>query len=548
MNEPREEMDFEVVIVGAGPAGLAAALRLKQVAPGVSVAVIEKGADVGAHIISGAVIDPVGLDALLPEWRDETPQMLTPVKEENFFWLDKNRASQIANAFLPPPMTKEDMFVGSLGEVCRYLAQKAEDNDIEVFVGFSATELLLDEKGTVTGIATGDMGVSADGNPGPNYAPGVNIRAKYVLLAEGARGSLTKQAIARFGLESASDPQKYGLGIKEIWELPTSLSSPGLVQHFLGWPLDNRTGGGGFVYHMKDRQVAVGHVVHLDYKNPFTDPFREMQKFKTHPHIRAIVEGGKRVSYGARAISEGGYQSVPELAFPGGALIGDSAGFMNLPRVKGSHNAILSAMLVAEKIGAAISVGRANDLVEGLDNAWKNSSIGRELMQVRNVKPLLSRFGTNAALALGGIDMWFAHFTGRPLFGNMKHNSPDYVSLEAADRHTSPTYPDVDRRLVFDKNSSLYLSGTEHVADQPVHLKIVDMALQEQSEMGVFGGPSAYYCPAGVYEWRERSGSMGLTITAQNCLHCKTCDIKDPNQNIVWTTPEGGDGPNYTNM
>jgi len=543
----REAMEFDVVIVGAGPAGLAAAIRLKQINPDLAVVVVEKGSEVGAHILSGAVIDPIGLDRLLPDWRNEDTPIKTPVTDDRFYWLGAAGALRLPNFLLPPLMSNHGNFVVSLGNVCRWLATKAEGLGVEIYPGFAAAEVLYGAGGEVAGVATGDMGVGRDGHHKDSYTRGMELRAKYTLFAEGARGSLSKQLIAKFDLARDSEPQKFGIGLKELWKVAPEKHKPGLVQHSFGWPLGNSTGGGSFLYHLEDNQVVVGFVVHLNYKNPYIAPFEEFQRFKQHPLIRPTFEGGKRISYGARAITEGGWQSVPKLTFPGGALIGCAAGFINVPRIKGSHNAILSGMLAAEHVAAALTEGRTGDELTGYNDAWRASDIGRDLKRVRNAKPLWSRFGTTIGIALGGVDMWTNTF-GFSLFGTLGHGKPDSATLEPASRFKPIAYPKPDGAVSFDKLSSVFLSNTNHEEDQPVHLLVKDMALQKHSEHDVYAGPAQRYCPAGVYEWVEDASGPRFQINAQNCVHCKTCDIKDPNQNITWVTPEGGGGPNYPNM
>jgi electron-transferring-flavoprotein dehydrogenase len=543
----REAMEFDVVIVGAGPAGLAAAIRLKQLSPDISVVVVEKGSEVGAHILSGAVIDPIGLDRLLPDWRGEDTPIKTAVSDDRFYMLGRAGAVRLPNFLMPPLMSNHGNFVVSLGNVCRWLAGKAEALGVEIYPGFAAAEVLYDANGAVAGVATGDMGVAKDGHPKDSFTRGMELRSKYTLFAEGARGNLTKMLLARFGLERDREPQKFGLGLKELWQIAPEKHRPGLVQHTFGWPLDNATGGGSFLYHFDENLVAVGFVVHLNYKNPYLSPFDEFQRFKTHPLIRDTFVDGKRLSYGARAITEGGYQSVPKLAFPGGALIGCAAGFVNVPRIKGSHNAILSGMLAAEHVAAALARSRANDELTDYESAWRGSDVGRDLWRVRNAKPLWSRFGTAAGIALGGLDMWTNTF-GFSLFGTLRHGKSDAETLEPAGRCQPIAYPKPDGTLTFDRLSSVFLSNTNHEEDQPVHLKVADMALQKASEHDVYAGPSARYCPAAVYEWVEDGGEPRFVINAQNCVHCKTCDIKDPNRNITWVPPEGGGGPNYPNM
>ncbi|WP_150524439.1 electron transfer flavoprotein-ubiquinone oxidoreductase [Roseibium sediminis] len=550
----RESMDVDVVIVGAGPAGLAAAIRLKQLADAqdqeISIVVLEKGSEVGAHILSGAVIDPVGLDKLLPEWREESDTPLkTPVTADHFLLLGPAGSMRLPNLFMPKLMNNHGNYIVSLGNVCRWLAEKAEAMGIEIFPGFAAAELLYDDEGKVVGVATGDMGIGRDGQPNAMFTRGMELRAKYTLIGEGARGSLAKQLIEKYDLDRDSDVPKFGIGIKELWQVDPSKHRPGLVQHSFGWPLDGKTGGGSFLYHLEDNQVAVGFVVHLNYENPWLSPFDEFQRFKTHPTIRETFEGGKRISYGARAITEGGYQSVPKLSFPGGLIMGCSAGFVNVPRIKGSHNAMLSGMLAAEEVMAALGRGEEHTELANYNTAWRESEIGKDLKTVRNVKPLWSKLGTVAGVMLGGLDMWTNELFGFSFFGTMKHGKSDAKSLKPAKDCNKIDYPKPDGVISFDKLSSVFLSNTNHEEDQPIHLKVTDEALQKSSEHDVFAGPSNRYCPAGVYEWvEEGEGAPRFQINSQNCVHCKTCDIKDPNGNITWTVPEGAGGPNYPNM
>lgn len=543
----REAMDFDVVIVGAGPSGLAAAIRLKQLLPEATVVVVEKGSEVGAHILSGAVIDPIGLDRLIPDWRNEDPPIKTQVSEDRFYWLSARRAVPLPAFMMPPLLSNHGNYVVSLGSVCRWLATRAEALGVEIYPGFAAAEVLFDSNGAVAGIATGDMGIARDGHAKESFTRGMELRGKYTLLAEGARGNLSKIVMQRFGLQEGRQPQKFGLGFKELWQVAPGKHRPGLVQHTFGWPLDDGTGGGSFLYHYDDDLVSVGFVLHLNYANPYLSPFDEFQRFKTHPVVRGTFEGGKRLAYGARALTEGGWQSVPRLVFPGGALLGCAAGFMNVPRIKGTHNAMLSGLLAAEHVARALDTGRAKDELTGYDAAWRSSAIGRDLWKVRNAKPLWSRLGTVRGVALAGIDMW-TNSAGFSLLGTLPHGKPDFATLKPAAECVPIVYPKPDGKLTFDRLSSVFLSNINHEEDQPVHLKVADPVLQRTSEHDRYAGPSARYCPAGVYEWIEEGGEPRYVINAQNCVHCKTCDIKDPNQNITWVPPEGGGGPNYPNM
>ncbi|MFG1210277.1 electron transfer flavoprotein-ubiquinone oxidoreductase [Xanthobacter flavus] len=546
-------MDYDVVVVGAGPAGLATAIRLKQQAAergsDISVVVVEKGSEVGAHILSGAVIDPVGLDALLPGWREEADAPLSvQVNDDHFYLLGPAGGIRLPNFAMPPLMNNHGNYIGSLGNVCRFLAQKAEALGVEIYPGFAADEILYDDKGAVAGIATGDMGVDRQGEMKAEFTRGMELRGRYTVFAEGARGHLTKQLIAKYGLDAGSDVPKFGIGLKELWKVKPEKHRPGLVQHGFGWPLDSKTGGGAFLYHMEDEQVMVGFVVHLNYQNPYLSAFDEFQRFKTHPFFKDTFEGGKRIAYGARALSEGGWQSVPKLSFPGGVLVGCAAGFVNVPRIKGSHNAVLSGILAADHLAGALGEDRGHDELTSYENAWRSSAIGADLKKVRNVKPLWSKLGTFIGIPLGALDMW-ANTFGFSLFGTLKHGKSDAASLKPAKACKKITYPRPDGVLTFDKLSSVFLSNTNHEENQQVHLVVKDIDLQKASEHDVYAGPSNRYCPAGVYEWiEEGADAPRFQINAQNCVHCKTCDIKDPNQNITWTAPEGGGGPNYPNM
>ena len=553
----RDQMEYDVVIVGAGPAGLSAAIRLKQLAAEagteISVVVVEKGSEVGAHILSGAVIDPIGLDRLVPDWREDPDcPVKTPVTADHFLFLGPAGGIRLPNILMPKLLNNHGNYIISLGNLCRWLAAKAEALGVEIYPGFAAQEVLLNEAGAVIGIATGDMGISRSGEMKDGFARGMALLGKYTLFGEGVRGHLSKRLIAKFGLDKNADHAKFGIGLKELWQVKPERHRKGLVQHSFGWPLDSRTGGGSFLYHFDDNLVAGGFVVHLNYENPTLSPFDEFQQFKTHPMVRDTFEGGKRLSYGARAITEGGYQSVPRLTFPGGALIGCSAGFVNVPRIKGSHNAMLSGMLAAEHMAKAIAGGRAHDEVASYEESWRASLIGRDLWKVRNVKPLWSRFGTWLGIPLGAIDMWTNEVLGFSFFGTRKHGKADSASLKPIAEVTPKTYPKPDGVISFDKLSSVFLSGTNHEEDQPVHLQLKDPSVPIAKNLPIYGEPARLYCPAGVYEVvyanEQTRADPRFVINAQNCVHCKTCDIKDPAQNINWVAPEGGGGPTYPNM
>ena len=551
--EEREAMEYDVVIVGAGPAGLSAAIRLKQMAAEsgkeVAVCVLEKGSEVGAHILSGAVIDPVGINRLFPDWKEMGAPLENEVTSDRFLVLGPSGALPLPNIMLPPMMKNHGNYIASLGNVARWLGEQAEALGVEIYPGFAAAELLFDDNGAVRGVATGDMGVSKTGEKKDGWMPGMELLAKYTFLAEGVRGSLSKAAIAHFELDKDSDVQKFGIGIKELWQVDPSQHKPGYVQHTLGWPLDNRTGGGSWTYHFGDNLVSIGFVTHLNYENPHLSPYDEFQRFKMHPAIRPLLEGGKRISYGARAITEGGYQSVPKLAFAGGALLGCAAGFVNVPRIKGSHNAMESGIMAAEAAFEALADGRSYDALEAYQTAYDNSRVAAELKSVRNVKPLLGKFGTVLGTMLGGIEMWMRTLKiGLPY--TLKHGKADYAALKKAANCKPIDYPKPDGEVSFDKLSSVFLAATNHEEDQPAHLTLKDPSVPIEVNLRDYDEPAQRYCPAGVYEivGLETGDEPKLQINAQNCVHCKTCDIKDPSQNINWVVPEGAGGPNYPNM
>ena len=538
----REQMEFDVVIVGAGPSGLAAAIRLKQLAPDAAVCVVEKGGEVGAHILSGAIIEPRALDELLPDWRtsDGLPEM-TPAGTDKFLYL-----TPVADIRLPTPPTMHNHgnYITSLGNVCRWLGTQAEALGVEIYPGFAAAEV-LEEDGRVVGIATGDMGITREGEQGPNYAPGMELRARYTIFAEGCRGSLTKQLLVRYNLREGRDPQTYGIGIKELWEIPAENHKPGLVIHTIGWPVDSGTYGGSFLYHWGKNLVSYGYVVGLDYTNPYLSPFEEMQRLKTHPSMRPHFEGGRRIAYGARAISEGGIQSLPKLTFPGGCLVGDTAGFLNVPKIKGTHTSMKSGMVAAEAISAALA-GDSPAVLDSYEAGIKASWVWEELQGVRNIRPGFAKYGFWGGMAAAALDTYVLRGKAPWTWG---HHA-DHETLKPAAEATKITYPKPDGVLTFDRLSSVFLSNTNHEEDQPAHLVLKDPSRWKGTNWDRFRSPESRYCPAAVYEAvgseaGNAEGEMHLVINAQNCVHCKTCDIKDPTQNIDWKTPEGGGGPNY---
>ncbi len=544
----RESMEYDVVIVGAGPAGLSAAIRLKQLDPERSVVVLEKGSEVGAHILSGAVLDPCGLDALIPDWKAKGAPLNTPVKHDNFYMLGEEGQVRIPNFPMPPLMNNHGNYIVSMGNVCRWMAEQAEEMGVEVFPGMACSELVYNDDGGVKGVVAGEFGRNADGTPGPGYEPGMELHGKYVFLSEGVRGSLAKEVIDKYNLSDGKQPQKFGIGMKEIWEIDPAKHKEGTVTHTMGWPLGGNAGGGSFIYHLENNQVYVGFVVHLNYANPHLYPYMEFQRFKHHPMVAELLKGGKRVAYGARAISEGGYQSMPKMVAPGVALLGCSVGMVNVPRIKGNHNAMLSGKAAAEAAHEALNANRAGDELSTYEDSVRNGAIGKDLKKVRNVKPMWSKWGMVPSLVLGGLDMW-TNTIGFSLFGTLKHGKTDADATGLAESYPVIDYPKPDGTLSFDRLTNVSFAMTNHEESQPCHLQLADPNIPLKSNLPLYAEPAQRYCPAGVYEVvKEEGKDPRFVINFQNCVHCKTCDIKDPSQNINWTTPQGGDGPNYPNM
>jgi len=544
----REMMECDVVIVGAGPAGLSAAIRLKHLDKDLNVIVLEKGSEVGAHILSGAVLDPSGLDRLMPDWRDRNAPITVQVKKDNFYILGQAGQIRLPNFLMPPLMNNHGNYIVSMGNVCRWMAEQAEELGVEIFPGMACSDLVFGENDELKGVVAGEFGLGQDGEPTDAYEPGMELHGKYVFLSEGVRGSLSKKLIEKYSLDAESDAPKFGLGMKEIWEVLPENHSEGEVTHTMGWPLGFKNSGGSFVYHLDNNQVYVGYIVDLNYKNPYLFPYMEFQKFKHHPKIANMLKGGKRVAYGARAVTKGGVQSIPKVAFPGGALLGCSAGLVNLPRIKGNHNAMHSGIDAAEAAFKAINAGRSGDILHDYSESIGSGPIGRDLKKVRNVAPLNGRFGPLVGLVIGGFDMWFQSIFRFSILGTLKHGKSDAQSTEEAKDHKEIFYPKPDGVLSFDRLTNVSFSMTNHEEAQPPHLRLSDNKVPLSFNLPKYSEPAQRYCPAGVYEIVKEDDESRFVINFQNCVHCKTCDIKDPSENITWATPQGGDGPNYPNM